>query len=96
MSEVSAPLPGKRAGIHVRRGERGAALIDSGGRKLCALNETALALWELCDGATAPEEMVDAVRIACGVPEEVAAVDIARTLRELTDAGLLLWTEHDG
>ena len=92
MAEVSAPFPGKRAGIEIRREEDGGALFDADGRKLCALNETALALWELCDGATAPEEMVDAVRIACGVPEEVASVDIGRTLRELTEAGLLSWT----
>jgi hypothetical protein len=91
-----APFPAQRAGIHVRRDDAGPMLFDEGGRQVCLLNETALALWELCDGETAPEEMVDAVRIACGLPREVAETDIARTLRELTDAGLLWWGAGDG
>jgi hypothetical protein len=67
--------------------------FDGDGRQLCALNETALAVWELCDGATAPDEIVHAVRIACGLSEETAREDITRTLSELTAVGLLSWGE---
>ena len=86
-------FPAHRSGVDVRRGERGAIAFDVDGRRLCALNETALAVWELCDGATAPDEIVDAVRIACGLPEELAREDIVRTLTELTAVGLLSWQE---
>ena len=71
-------------------------MIAADGRQLCILNETALAVWELCDGATAPDEIVDAVRIACGLPEAEARDDITRALRELTAAGLLSWGEPPG
>jgi hypothetical protein len=67
-------------------------LVDEDGRKICALNETALALWVLCDGATEPEEMAEAISIATGLSEEAARADVERTLRELTEVGVLTWS----
>jgi len=80
----------------VQRDDTGPSLVDADGVRLCVLNETALALWELCDGGTAPDEIVDAVRIACGLARQVAESDVSRTLRELTDAGLVSWSDGRG
>jgi hypothetical protein len=90
----SVQFPRKRAGVGVRQFEGRVALDDDEGRQLCFLNETAHALWELCDGSTSPREMVDAVRIACGLPQDVVELDVERTLNELTDAGLVSWGER--
>jgi len=93
---ATTTFPTQSDGIHVQRDEAGSKLYDADGRQVCVLNESALALWELCDGATAPEEMVDAVRIACGLAREEAEADIARTLQALTEAGIVTWTTGDG
>jgi coenzyme PQQ synthesis protein D (PqqD) len=66
-------------------------LCDEHGDAVCAMNEPALALWELCDGETAPEEMIDAICLLCGVDREVAAFDVGRTLQRLTNEGVLEW-----
>lgn len=55
------------------------------------LNETALALWELCDGRTTPEEMVSSVCALFDIHPAAARRDIDRTLHELTDAALVTW-----
>lgn len=84
--------PSQRAGIEARRVDDVTVLFEADGSRLCALNETALALWDLCDGHTDPSEMVDAVCTACGVPRDTAAADIDQALLALTDAGLIEWT----
>jgi hypothetical protein len=93
---MSAGYPIKKKGLRAKLVDDRAGLFDRRGAQVCVLNETALALWELCDGATAPEEMVDAVRVACGLDREVAAADIERTLTELTAAGLVSWSADAG
>ena len=77
----------------MRRAAAGAVLYDEEGHELCELNDTASALWELCDGETAPEEMVDAICEACNVTREVAVDDVDRTLRALAEADMIAWSE---
>jgi hypothetical protein len=96
MADDVSAYPSRRRGVHVRREDIGPMLVVDDDGRTYLLNETALALWELCDGVTAPDEMVDAVRIACGVARDVAELDVSRTLRELTEAGLLSWGGADG
>ena len=55
------------------------------------LNDTALAIWDLCDGETWPKEMVRAICEVSGLHEDVVIEDIARTLNEFEEAGLLVW-----
>ena len=66
-------------------------LRDAQGRRLYSLNETAAALWELCDGATTLDEMVEAVCLVCNVGREEAAADLTRTLAELSRSDLIEW-----
>jgi hypothetical protein len=55
------------------------------------LNETAFAMWELCDGRTRPEEMVEAICMLCAVELETVLSDVERALSELEGVGLITW-----
>jgi PqqD family protein of HPr-rel-A system len=57
------------------------------------LNETALAIWDLCDGETSPDEMVTAVVELTGMHPDVVTEDVERILGEFEEAGLLTWEE---
>ncbi len=66
-------------------------LVDSRGDQLLQLNDTALAIWDLCDGETAVAEMAQAVVEAFPVDEETAVEDV-QTVVEAFDRLHLL--EH--
>jgi hypothetical protein len=55
------------------------------------LNPTAQALWELCDGSTRVEEMIDAILLLFAVERGVVRDDVTRALSQLTDLGLVEW-----
>jgi PqqD family protein of HPr-rel-A system len=57
------------------------------------LNETALAIWDLCDGQTSPEEMVTAVCELTGMHPDIVTEDVQRILGEFEEAGLLTWED---
>jgi PqqD family protein of HPr-rel-A system len=57
------------------------------------LNETALAIWDLCDGQTSPEEMVTAVCELTGMHPDIVSEDVQRILGEFEEAGLLTWED---
>lgn len=59
-----------------------------------ALNATALALWELCDGATTSEEMVSAICLLFDVEQAVIAADVRRALFEFESRHLLEWVNQ--
>lgn len=84
-------LPRHTSGIWLLRHRDESVLCDGTGVRVCVLNETASALWELCDGSTTGEEMVDAVCLACAVDRDRAVHDIERALGELSRAGLIQW-----
>ena len=54
------------------------------------LNDSARAIWELCDGDTTPEEMARAVSELTGVDYDDAREDIASTLIKLSSLGLFV------
>ncbi len=60
------------------------------------LNDTALALWELCDGRTSAAEMVDSICQLFGAPRATVEADVARTLDDLAGAGLVTWRPEWG
>lgn len=53
------------------------------------LNDTALALWRLCDGRTSPEEMAASVSELFAVDERQARADVQAALQALADARLI-------
>jgi PqqD family protein of HPr-rel-A system len=86
--------PARREDVELYGRPDGAALYDPISQMVHVVNHTALAIWQLCDGATDPEEMVDAVCVLSGLPREVAAEDIENTLTELDLVGLIVWNEE--
>jgi hypothetical protein len=57
------------------------------------LNPTARAVWELCDGTTTVNELIDAIRQVFSVEREVALADVTAVVEQLEAAGLVAWTE---
>ena len=53
------------------------------------LNDTAFALWELCDGRTTVAEMVDAVTVLFAAPGEQLEKDVTAALDHLLSARLI-------
>ena len=91
LSELPDLRPARSPGVWVRktRGETLAYHPGTGAAHL--LNETALAIWDLCDGATKPQEMVEAICQLCGMHPDVVGEDVARILAEFEEAGLIAW-----
>ncbi|QBR91200.1 PqqD family protein [Nocardioides euryhalodurans] len=53
------------------------------------LNQTALALWELCDGSTTVTEMVDAVSALFALEPARARADVENALRDMLATGVI-------
>ena len=83
--------PARRDGVWVRRSGDENALFDPTSSAVHLLNETALAIWELCDGQTDPEEMVAAIVELSGLDPTAVEQDVERILTEFGDAGLVTW-----
>jgi hypothetical protein len=66
-------------------------LTDRARSESLVLNESALALWELCDGETTLEDMSAAICEASAIPPDQADEDVRQTLEKLDSAGLLDW-----
>ena len=87
--EAGSPRQGE--GIQMLRLGEETVLCDLAGQQRCTLNETAAALWELCDGSTTVEEMADAVAVVSDVDRAQLVEGIERVLHDLSDAGLIEW-----
>ena len=88
---LSDQRPARAPLIWVRK-TRGETLVYNpvtGGTHL--LNETALAIWDLCDGETSPDEMVEAICELCGMHPDVVTEDVDRILGQFERAGLVVW-----
>jgi hypothetical protein len=83
--------PLRREGVWLRATSDENAVYDPVTKGLHLLNETARAIWELCDGATTPDEMVRAICEVSGLPVEVVTEDVQRTLAEFEGLGILRW-----
>lgn len=83
--------PERFAGLSISGGDGGYYLSDEGGREICRMNESAAAVWELCDGNTSMAEIVEAVCLACNLDRAHAVEDLRRIVTELSTAGLVQW-----
>jgi hypothetical protein len=88
---VAHGLPRQCAGLVVNRDGVSAALVDPAGGRRYVLNNTAAALWELCDGRTSPEEMVEALSLLFEAEVTTLIVDVDRVLDEFAGYGLIEW-----
>ncbi len=88
---VTRGLPLRAEGVHRVAHAGRLVLRDASNGELCLLNETAAAIWDLCDGQTSIEEMVDAVCTVCSIEAGQATRDIDGALEQLTRIGALEW-----
>lgn len=89
MTNADSWLPRRTSGVVLDRAEGECTLRDATGRKLCAANDTAIALWELCDGRTTVEEMVVAIRQIWRVDAATLTADLIRGLADLEAVGAI-------
>jgi PqqD family protein of HPr-rel-A system len=89
MTDWAARTPTRHGQAWVRRGSEDTAVFNPDTGTLHALNVSALAIWELCDGSTSGEEMAGAVAELTGLPFENAAGDVRIALDELERQGLI-------
>jgi hypothetical protein len=88
--------PRRRPGVYVEHVGPGHALVDGATGDTHIVNDSALALWELCDGQTALAEMVDAVCELFSASREQVEADLQRTLAEFGRVGVLEWVAAPG
>lgn len=84
-----ATYPVRRGEIWKQTAEHGTAIYEPETDGLHLLNSSALAIWELCDGRTTPEEMAEAISELTGLGVEVAAQDVRSALETLSELGLV-------
>ena len=83
--------PERKPGVWVRRAGDEIVVYDPTTEDINVLNSSALAIWELCDGKTLPEEMVAAVVDLSGLHPDIISEDVERILTEFDKKGLLEW-----
>lgn len=88
---VITSRPARVDGVEVARRDGKAYLRPMGADRVYELNDTAFALWELCDGETSVREMVQAVDDLFAGPSEDLARDVLSALEELASDGLLTY-----
>jgi pyrroloquinoline quinone biosynthesis protein D len=93
LSTLPQQKPRRREDLWLRTVEAESSIFDPQTEHVHLLNETALAIWQICDGQTTAREMVDAICELSGLAEEVVAEDVLRTLRQFTKLGLITWED---
>lgn len=91
-SSVLDRRPLRRSDVWVRQAKRENAIYDPHGGSVHLLNETALAIWQLCDGQTKVEEMVVAICDLTGMHRDVVTEDVDRILTQFGSSGLITWS----
>jgi hypothetical protein len=83
--------PVRKSDVWLRRaGEENAVLKRDSG-DVYFMNDTAVAIWDLCDGQTETEEMITAVCELSGMHLEIVREDVERILTDFERAGLIQW-----
>ncbi|MDQ3932977.1 MAG: PqqD family protein [Actinomycetota bacterium] len=90
-AKAAMTVPVRRTELEARREGEQVWLRAPDKSHAHVLNATAFALWELCDGITTPEEMVEAICTLFGVARGDAERDVELGLADLARAGLVEW-----
>lgn len=86
-------FPQKKGELLQSAGDEGWTVYEAGSDSLHVLNDSARAIWELCDGETAPEEMAEALANITQLDRASATDEVAEALRSLNEAGLVVYEE---
>lgn len=81
--------PRRHAGVVLRQEGRRSVVAADRGATVIELDPIGRAIWELSDGVTTIEEMVEAICQVFAVQREVAARDITSLVAQLHDAGVV-------
>jgi hypothetical protein len=81
----------RRKDVWLRNAKDEIAVYNPSTGEIYLLNETALAIWDLCDGETSPDEMMSAICVVTSLPPEVVSEDVERILLEFDTANLIEW-----
>lgn len=87
--------PRKLGEAWVRREGDQVAVFDPISGRLLRLNDSAMALWELCDGSTTAAEMAGALSELTGLTADETLREVTLTLEMLLDQQLISVTEED-
>ena len=85
----STRKPQRRHDLSVHESEGAFHVVDPGGTPLFRLNDTARALWDVCDGETSIDEMIDAAGQLFAAPSPVLRADVISAIEEFYAMGLL-------
>lgn len=88
---VGRGRPSKKDGVWLRQAGSENAVYDPASGAVHLLNESALAIWDLCDGETQPAEMIAAICAVSGLHPDVVTEDVTRVLDEFEKAGIIVW-----
>lgn len=83
--------PVRREDVWLRASGDENAVFDPATGALHLLNDTARAIWDLCDGETTLDEMVIAICQLSGLHPDVVTEDVRRILEEFEGLGILAW-----
>lgn len=83
--------PRRRDDVWLRSARDETSIYDPATKAVHILNDTALAIWELCDGETEVQEMIVAICNISHLHRDVIQEDVSRVLQELSRNGLVLW-----
>ena len=92
MDLASRPLRAETVRVEGRESDP----VLVGGPEVLRLNDTALAIWDLCDGETTLEEMATAVVDLAGVSEDQARSDVVGVVSELAARGVITERSDEG
>ena len=81
-------LPERNPDVQLREHGDGSVLVKPSGSTY-ALNPTARAIWELCDGTTTIDELAEAISEVFAIDEATASRDVAVTIEQLEAADLV-------
>lgn len=94
MTRRSDLRPLRKPGLFLRQAKGENAVYDPETGNVHLLNETAWAIWDLCDGDTDPEEMIDAICELSRMHRDLVGEDVRRILAEFDEAGILRWVSE--
>lgn len=81
--------PTRRGKLMQSPGSEGWTVYEPETDSLHVLNDSAKAIWELCDGETSPSEMAAAISELTGISDSQAKSDVQAALSDLRSINLI-------
>lgn len=86
---MSSSYPTRRGELVQSETSEGWTIYEPDSDSLHVLNDSARAIWELCDGTTSSKEMAEAISLLTGIDVGQANADVEAALTNLSSIGLV-------